>query len=122
MLRELKGPQIEDVPHADVIGPVGVLRGRTRRRPRDLANWRTGELAQRHRVGLVRGVAGDAVAADMRTLPDMLTSLMAKSTAVRPWSRARWCAPGAHRAGTAGKEAVLYRIRMAERTGRLGKR
>jgi len=41
MLRELKGPQIEDVPHADVIGPVGVLRGRTRRRPRELANWRS---------------------------------------------------------------------------------
>ena len=117
MLRELKGPQIEDVPHADVIGPVGVLRGRTRRRPRELANWRS-VIAW----GSFEELQGDAAAADMRTLPDMLTSLMAKSTAVRPRSRARWCAPGAHRAGIAGKEAVLYRIRMAERTGRLGKR
>ena len=33
MLRELKGPQIQDVPHADVIGPVGVPLGPTAPEP-----------------------------------------------------------------------------------------
>jgi len=115
MLRELKGPQIEDVPHADVIGPVGVLRGRTRRRPR--------ELAQRDRVRLVRGVAGRCGRGPHADPAwHAHTPHGELDRAARPRSRARWCGRGAHRAGTAGKEAALYRIRLAERTGRFGKR
>jgi hypothetical protein len=38
MLRELKGPQIEDVPHADVIGPPVCFEVE---HVDDLANWRS---------------------------------------------------------------------------------
>lgn len=131
MLGELTGQQIEDVLHADAIDRVGChVAGRTYIVPityADDGEYLYGHSAAGMKAQMMRAnpsvrfevehvddlanrrsviawssfeeLQGDTATVGVRTLRDTLTPLMANSTR----------AARAHRADTAGKEAVLYR-------------
>lgn len=83
----------------------------------DLANWRS-VIAW----GTFEELRGDDAASGMKVLMDRLMPVLASATAYPGPGRGPHGAPAAPGADHAPPEAVLYRIRLAEKSGRFEKR